>query len=520
LAGAEEALVSTQNARDDQRVSRVIRRPGAVGVAAIEDDLFLIREHGAVVESRASHLAGTLLALGLPEEPVDVDLRHARQVLTELIQSSVNEIRANYPERVDGRGRTKAPWQRVAAESLDQRLLAVAGSRGQILDIRGAVARTYGVSMPTVKRNEDDLIRIISERVHARITAPPQDGRARPRGGLPAPPPPDDPLYPRLGATHSELATSLLHAARLPGRGFEAQQFGLGQPSRVSTGIVTYVLANTPSIGDEVIDELYQEILGWLDPGGVITRGHGSTIVSTWTEGQCLLALTSRPHLVPRERGTRLADAVARHQTNGGWPYRTDERDAAFHPLFSFYPLLALQRAAQLEWLSGMRYRSLATQAGERLAEYLDTRPKMIERLLAHAALKVAIAGSSSSSAMDRVLDDEEYTTGAAAALPAINVHHGGQPVWHAVVNPSLHYLHSRRVLGPGHDFTVALAQRLLDEYDPINQGWTNGEEPRAKPYSWTTALGLLSCQVLRADLNSGRLGPDHFTPPAQELVA
>ncbi|MDA8359564.1 MAG: hypothetical protein M0Z95_25405 [Actinomycetota bacterium] len=67
-------------------------------------------------------------------------------------------------------------------------------------------------------------------------------------------------------------------------------------------------------------------------------------------------------------------------------------------------------------------------------------------------------------------------------------------------------YLHARRVLGAGHEFTQALAGRLLDEYDRLHQGWTNGTPLAARPYTWTTAILLHSCQIIRSDVRGGAM--------------
>jgi hypothetical protein len=93
------------------------------------------------------------------------------------------------------------------------------------------------------------------------------------------------------------------------------------------------------------------------------------------------------------------------------------------------------------------------------------------------------------------------------------------QPLWYARVNPGLLYLHARRVLGAGHEFTQALAGRLLDEYDRLHQGWTNGTPPAAKPYTWTTAIALRSCQMIRSDVRRGAM-PWPLEPPEDTVAA
>lgn len=287
------------------------------------------------------------------------------------------------------------------------------------------------------------------------------------------------------------------------------------EPSRASTGMVTYALAMTPTIDDEVISEIYDEILGWITPGGVLPRRHGSDLESTWTESQCLLALTVRPYLVDGEPGPiRLADSLLRQQEDGGWSYRSGGRTKT-HLIWSFYPLLALQRAVKADWLFGLRYRDAADRAAADAVNALATADTVMDRLLGLAVIHLATTGSDATQWRETFDHGSRQLSGDVSRADAEQLVHvtitdERQPLWHARINPALLYLCARRVVGPTHDFTQAIAERLLGEYDRVHQGWTNSTQPWSRPYTWTTAIALRSCQLLRADLRLGTasIGP------------
>ncbi len=403
-------------------------------------------------------------------------------------------------------------------------LLPEDGTKGMVVDIRGMVGLLLDVDDGTVKRYEDKLIETaLAPKIYERLTADNANRRTNHRRR----PPPEqvgDPLWPHLGATETDLAEALLRNARIPGDGFDAQEYGRSEPSRASTGMVTYVLAMTPGIDDDIIAGLYNEILNWISPGGVLPRRHGSDVESTWTESQCLLALTARPQLVDGDPGpVRLADALLRQQQDGGWSYRTGGSSGP-HPLWSFYPLLALRRAAEAEWLFGLRYREAADRAAAHAAGGLDTANTIVDRLLGLAVLHLATAGTSADPwAQTREMHTQALAVDASPAdaeeLTHLTIIDERQPLWYARVNPALLFLHARRVLGAGHGFTQALAGRLLDEYDRLHQGWTNGTPPAAKPYTWTTAIALRSCQIIRSDVRSGAM-PWPLAPPEDAVAA
>lgn len=222
-----------------------------------------------------------------------------------------------------------------------------------------------------------------------------------------------------------------------------------------------------------------------------------------------LLALTARPHLVDGDPGVvRLADSLLRQQQDGGRSYRTGGSSGP-HSLWSFYPLLALCRAAEAEWLHGVRYRDAADRAAAHAARGLDTADTIIDRLLGLAVLHLATAGTDTNTWAEAL---EQHTQALAddaspmlvGQLTHVTITDERQPLWYARINPALLYLHARRVLGAGHGFTQALARRLLDEFDRLHQGWTNSTSSAAKPYTWTTAIALRSCQMIRADLLAG----------------
>ncbi|HMQ27300.1 MAG TPA: hypothetical protein PKA98_15015 [Acidimicrobiales bacterium] len=157
-----------------------------------------------------------------------------------------------------------------------------------IVNIRGAVGVLLDVDDGTVKRYEDKLIdTALAPKIFERLTSDNSNRRRPNHRRTSAPEPVGDPLWPYLGAIETDIAEALLRNARIPGEGFDAQEYGQYEPSRASTGMITYVLALTPGIDDDIIAELYDEILSWITPGGVLPRRHGSSVESTWTESQC-----------------------------------------------------------------------------------------------------------------------------------------------------------------------------------------------------------------------------------------
>lgn len=494
-------------------VSRAARRHAVTGSAeSVADDLWLTREAGGIAEAGSAQLGATLSVLGL-DSASDPDVDHARATLRALVEATLGAVLKEHPVRAtedDEKApgvRLRQPWQAVAACSLERLLLSESGSKGQVVDIRADVAGSFGLSAATVKRYEDKLLRtLLGPRIHERLStgsgALPASLRARSAAEET-----DDPLWSQLGATEAELAEALLRNARIPGQGFDAQEMGRHEPSRASTGIVTYALAMTPAIDDDVIAELYGEIASWITPDGALHRGHAA-VESTWTESQCLLALTARPHLLEgRAEPRRLADALLRQQRDGGWAYR-DGSVGPLHPAWTFYPLLALNRATRAEWISGLRYRDSAQRAAAHAAAALEEEASPPNQLMALAILHLASSGTDADWSQLLFQETERFgstlTTTDAEELDHIAITDDSQPLWHARINPSLLYLHARRVVGNAHPFTQALIDRLLAEYDPINQGWSNSSSPGARTYTWTTALALRSCQVLRADIRAG----------------
>lgn len=515
-------------------MSRTTRRH-AVGHSpgSIADDLLLAREQGGFAEAVQAHLAGTLLVLGL-DHPTDSEVDHARRALRELVSWALAQVVDEHPVREPDATETRPgtrvrqAWQAVAAVSLTAILLPASGRRGRVVDTRVGTAGAFDLSLGTVKRYEDKLIdTVLAPRIFERLGGA---GIEHPRRSARAPEgrdhqPMHDPLWGELGASEADLADALLRRARIPGEGFDAQEFDMNEPSRASTGMVTYSLAMTRSVSDAVIAELYKEILGWITSGGVLPRRHGSTMQSTWTESQCLLALTARPYLVDGHPGPiRLADSLIRQQRDGGWNYR-DDGTAAPHPVWCFYPLLALNRATRAGWISGLRYRSAARRAAEFASTMLEDELSLPDRLMTLAVLHLATSGTESHEwTVARRRHSEalasQVTASDAHALEHTSITDDRQPLWHARINPALLYLHARRVLGPSHEFTRALINRLLSEFDPLHQGWTNSHVRDAKPFTWTTALALRSAQLIRADVRGGALawpleGLNDLTPLA-----
>jgi hypothetical protein len=134
-----------------------------------------------------------------------------------------------------------------------------------------------------------------------------------------------------------------------------------------------------------------------------------------------------------------------------------------------------------------------------------------MDSLMALAVLHLATAGTTNPAleqARDRYTErfSQQVRTCNADSFSAVTVVDDRQPVWFAHINPALLHLHARRVLGPAHPLTRSFIERLLSEYDPINQGWTNTTIPGAKPYTWATAIALRSCQIIRNDIRAGRM--------------
>lgn len=507
-------------------MARYVRPADAVGAEAIDADLRKCREAGGIDIATAAMLSGTLDALQLSADPTPENVEHARQSLRALTERAIDDLVVSHPVREKKPDEPLAPkssWQALGATSLRTLLLTPTGTGGLSTELRQDVAIRFQVHSSTVKRAENLVIALVAAYVFARIAGEPTGlgsvtgrihARRAPSGQNP------DPLTPLIGASEHDVAESLLDSARLPGWGFESQEIGRHEPSRVSTGLVTYALAMVPTIDDATISNVYDEMVSWVGPGGVLPRSDNG-VETTWTASQCLLALTGRPHLVDERYPLRLAGALMRYQAGGRWSYRV-EGDA--HPLYSFYPLLALRRSARLGWVTGLAYKKVAVDSARHLESSLAERPEgKADTILGLASLRLALDGGGGpatqyAAAVRRAR--KTFTAHDAVTLQHLDVSDDRQPVWHARVSPTMLYLHARRVLGSNHDFTLGLAQRLIDDFDPVHRGWTNSPREGARPYSWTTALGLMSCRALRSDLAAGRVDVNRLRARDDEAVA
>jgi TIR domain len=311
------------------------------------------------------------------------------------------------------------------------------------------------------------------------------------------------------------VCRALLADAKLP-VGFEAQEHGRGQLSASSTGIVTYAIASCREVADEVVRPLVAEMEGWLtDAGELLMPENTARAESTWANGQCLVALAKRPHLIgDRVRVRRFAERlVGQHVDGGSWPLRPGLRGTE-HPIFSVYPILALRAAQAADLVDADLVQGVFAQEARWLASVAATG----DAATALCSLGLlGLVGGEQSASVRRMIDDLErrlWQDGNLQLATNITVSDSNQPIWHALLwRPSM-YLLARRLWSVNHPINVSLASGLLTSFDRQKLAWGRDETP----VSWMTALGFVATMTLARDLVSSGVSADEWQGRIDEV--
>lgn len=317
---------------------------------------------------------------------------------------------------------------------------------------------------------------------------------------------PDDTFRMLFGQSSDAMFIDLYGECKLDD-GFESQEIGKKQASVASAGTLAYVGGMLPGVPDAKLAEPYTLIASWIqDDGQIIARrAAGSDEETTWAEALCLVALSTRPSLVPdTSRARLLAERLANHQKNdGAWSFRSPTDQS--HPLFCVYPILGLTAAARRGWIPRSKISRVMGLASKfALANLGHDRPTIA--LLAgmcyqraQAALKPG-KGAAASRLVRRRLKDHLIDRGR-LTLAAETVEEPRQPLWYAKIHLGLLYMCARPFWPPTHPIPALLANELCTSYNAQLRGWKGKPEAQNR-YSWTTALGLLAGHLFARDLH------------------
>lgn len=178
-----------------------------------------------------------------------------------------------------------------------------------------------------------------------------------------------------LGHHPVALAQNLLNLSDL-GDALESQEVGAHQPSMTSTATVIYSLGSIDCIPDSIVDRHLNLIYSWVEEDGQVRDRFPADEASgnLWRSSQMLLALLSRPNLLPSiDRAKALAGRIIKQQdASGGFSYRP--RAGQCNALFTLYPVLALRRAVLLGVLDGDEVELALRNAGNYLLRILASR--------------------------------------------------------------------------------------------------------------------------------------------------
>lgn len=307
----------------------------------------------------------------------------------------------------------------------------------------------------------------------------------------------------------TDLARAQLARSVLPGGRIEAHEFGRDQHSSASAGGVLIGLAGCPCLPDSLVSPLVHLVSALVDDTGQVRPHDGNRRNgdSTWAEAQILLGLLTRPHLTAATAEViALIDRLTSLQHKaGGWPLRTGGDPTS---TFTFYPALALARAAQLGFRAGKAIAAL--RATER---FLDRQLASVstcleERVLAQFAFERATASTGSPSGSHRraeILDSCWHArTGIRLDDRQITIH--DQPVWQSITWRPLLYLCLRQWTAPLSAVGTVLGAELVESFDPRILAWHGPASSTSlgSGTSWASALALRATTAFAYDLCRG----------------
>ncbi|HVQ89584.1 MAG TPA: toll/interleukin-1 receptor domain-containing protein [Mycobacteriales bacterium] len=337
-----------------------------------------------------------------------------------------------------------------------------------------------------------------------------------------------DHLHALLGVrSMREVAESLLTRTRLPGGRFEAHQLGLGQHSSSAAGAVLTGLAGIPALPDALLAPVVADVGALVDDTGAV-RGHDADAqagVSSWSSAQVLLGLTTRPALAAglEPRLVALAGRLLAVQDagSGGWPLRVGEEAGV---PFTFYPAIALARAARLDLLPPGRLAAPLARVAGYLADAVRAgRGPLEEQLLAVRALELLAAADRPAppdlAALTATVHGRSWPVGQGLQLQDRSVVGYRQPTWNAVLWRPLLYL-AVRGGSPANPLPAQLGHELVTSYDRRIGAWRGPalRAPAAAGVSWASAMALRATYWLARDLVRFELTAEQWLDRCREI--
>ena len=326
-----------------------------------------------------------------------------------------------------------------------------------------------------------------------------------------------------FGVKPTQIVATLLRETKLP-VGFEAQEFGRGQPSVSSSGCIVSAMLTVPEMASDTAAPLVSEIEGWIDSSGALRPpGFRPRSESTWANAQCLLALCRRPELIQSpQRVSRLVTRLeGQRRSTGGWPLRPG-LPAGDDSFLTLYPVLALAAAERAGVSRGQSRVTLQTEAA-RLRELSSVQSrqspqgKLISLALLHFLSERGYCDREESLIGQKALAlQEELWRMGRLYLNDLVITDDNQPIWYAkIFRPSL-YLSARRLWPVGHPVPTLLAEELRRRFDVDRRAWGHPGQP---PLSWATALGLQSGLLLSHDLLYSGISVDAWKDRVRQLI-
>ncbi len=308
-----------------------------------------------------------------------------------------------------------------------------------------------------------------------------------------------------FGYQANTIAAELVSRAALS-KGFESQLIGDKQHAITSTATVIYALGNVPGLSETLVRKQYNQLAAWVLDNGTVDATSADGPENTWRTAQCLLALCAWPKLISapiRKKGVLLCRSLLRVQTlEGGFGfYPSDEP----HPVFTFYPVLALLAAHRRGFITRRRLRKGLAQ----VAQYFNrafvgtmSPTSGLCALHAMASIRRVFKDMIESETFDKALLSTEamLLNAGRVACATETITSEQQPLFYAKINLPLLFLCARRIWPPAHPVTMNFSSELVESFHKDLKGWSNSESKK-RIFSWTTALGILAGHKLCADL-------------------
>src|SRR6266481_2923382 len=310
-------------------------------------------------------------------------------------------------------------------------------------------------------------------------------------------------------------------------RGFPAQHFAVDTFSAATTGICLYVLRRT--LGSSYLPQLPEYFSRCIRPDGTLDpdlQASGIT-TSNWSRSQLLMALTTWSDEEARRLAERLAAAVIDSQHNDGGFSVREHRDEGPNPLVTHYAVLGLVKFHARSWGDSARVMQSLAAAAAYLADIFNNSGEhSARRLLAGSGLNIL-------GRLDVQIPPQEDTVrrlGRRLSSPdgfkelvGLDVMSTRHPLWFTRVWRPAFALPSISLFSPLAHCTRTLAVDLARNYMPEDRAWVqdiDGPTESGQPFTWATALGLLTARSLTAALTRGRTRVEEWVDESTALAS